>query len=457
VAQRLFFERALLPGGWANNVRLTLDGGTIRAVEAGADAEGCERLAGAAVPGVPNLHSHAFQRGMAGMTEVRGPAADSFWTWRAAMYRFLARLGPEQVEAIAAYAYMRMLEAGYTGVAEFHYLHHDPAGRPYADPGEMAARVLAAAVQTGIRLTLLPVLYAHGGFGGQPPADGQRRFVNGPDRFVALVERARALAGLVPGARVGLAYHSLRAVTFAEMEAVGSALGEEAAAIHIHVAEQEKEVADCLAATGARPVALLLDRAPVDGRWCLVHATHMTPEEAAALAGSGAVAGLCPTTEANLGDGLFDAPRFLAAGGRFGVGSDSNMETDPAAELRLLEYGQRLRDRSRNVLAEGEGAATGARLFAAAVAGGAQACGQPVAGLAPGAPADIVVLDADHPDLAGLAPAQWLDGWIFVAGPSLVRTVFAGGRRVVIEGRHVRRDEIVIRWRAAVGRLRADG
>lgn len=453
-SRELFFDHALLPGGWAAAVRISIADGSIAAVEAGADPVGAERLPGAAVPGMPNLHSHAFQRGMAGMTEVRGPAADSFWTWRAAMYRFLARLGPEQVEAIAAYAYMRMLEAGYTAVAEFHYLHHDPSGRPYADLGEMAARVLAAAAQTGIGLTLLPVLYAHGGFGGQPPTEGQRRFVNHPDRFLALVERGRALAGLVQGAQVGVAFHSLRAVTFDEMAAVRAGAGPAVAAFHIHVAEQEQEVADCLAATGARPVALLLDRVSIDARWCLVHATQMTPAETAALAASGAVAGLCPTTEANLGDGLFDAPAYLAAGGRLGIGSDSNMEIDPAAELRLLEYGQRLRDRSRSVLAEGEGGSTGARLFRAAVDGGAGACGRPGGGLAAGQPADIVVLDTADPDLAGLTPTQWLDGWIFVAGPRLVRTVFVAGRTLVADGRHRERDAIIARWRAAAARLR---
>jgi formimidoylglutamate deiminase len=426
----------------------------IDSVRAGASPEGAERISGAALPGMPNLHSHAFQRGMAGMTEIRGPQADSFWTWRAAMYRFLAQLGPEQMEAIAAYAYMRMLEAGYTAVAEFHYLHHDPAGRPYADLGEMAARVIAAAAQTGIGLTLLPVLYAHGGFGGAPPTEGQRRFVNDLKRFLALHARSEQLARLVPNARVGLAFHSLRAVTGEEMRTVRSFHGGPVPVVHIHAAEQEKEVADCLAATGARPIEWLLDNADVDHRWCVVHATHMTPAEAEGLARSRAVAGLCPTTEANLGDGLFDAPRFLAAGGRFGIGSDSNMETDPAAELRLLEYGQRLRDRGRSVLAEGEGGSTGARLYRAAAVDGGFACGRLAGALEESHQADIVVLDTDHPDLAGLAPAQWLDGWIFVAGPRLVRTVIVGGRTVVAEGRHLQQEPITARWRAAVERLR---
>lgn len=456
----LLFDWALLPQGWARNVRVTVESGRIAAVAADADAQGAEHCSGAAVPGMANLHSHAFQRGMAGMSEVRGPrnndgGADSFWSWRAVMYRFLEHLTPDDVEAIAAYAYMRMLEAGYTAVAEFHYLHHDPEGRPYGDLGEMAGRIAAAAAETGLGLTLLPVAYAYGGFGGAAPNAGQRRFLNDPDRFLALLERSRAIAREAPDMRCGYAFHSLRAVTPQAMAAIRDGAGADVAAVHIHAAEQEKEVADCVAATGLRPIAWLLENAGLDANWCVVHATHMEPAETLGLARSGAVAGLCPTTEANLGDGLFDAGRFLAAGGAFGIGSDSNMETDPAAELRLLEYGQRLRDRARNVLAEGPGSSTGRRLFEAALAGGAQACGRDCGALAVGNSADLVVLDTEHPDLAGLQPDQWLDGWLFVAGPALVRSVYVAGTQRICDGRHIDRDTITRRYSAVMAGLRA--
>lgn len=457
MSKDLVFDWALLPGGWAANVRITIAAGRIQAVAPDADPVGAERITGAATPGMPNLHSHGFQRGMAGMSETRGPSADSFWTWRAVMYRFLAQLTPEDVEAITAYAYMRMLEAGFCAVAEFHYLHHDPAGQPYDDQGEMSGRIAAAAAESGIGLTLLPVFYANGGFGGAAPSESQRRFVNDPDRFLALLQRSRTLVRAAPDASVGLGFHSLRAVTPDAMAAVQAGAGADAGPIHIHAAEQEQEVADCLAATGARPIEWLLDDAGLDRRWCVVHATHMTPDETGRLARSGAVAGLCPTTEANLGDGLFPAEQFLAAGGAFGIGSDSNIETDPAADLRLLEYGRRLQDRRRNVLAADAGGSTARTLVEAALAGGAQACGRNSGALAPGRSADIVVLDSDHPDLAGLNPGQWLDGWVFVAGPAAVRTVLVAGRPWVIDGQHVDRDRIVARYRTAMQRLKETG
>ena len=317
---------------------------------------------------------------MAGLAERRGPQADSFWTWREVMYRFLERLTPDDVEAIAAFAYMEMLEAGFTTVGEFHYLHHDIDGRPYADLGEMAARIAAASAETGIGLTLLPSFYAYGGFGGAPPSPGQRRFLNDPDRFLKLVERCRAIVAGLPAARVGIAPHSLRAVTPETLRAVCQAAPD--GPIHIHAAEQTKEVEDCVAALGSRPVQWLLDHAGLDARWCVVHATHTTEQEIRALAASGAVAGLCPLTEASLGDGIFDGASYLAAGGRFGIGTDSNIQIDAAAELRQLEYGQRLARRARNVMAAQEGESTGRRLFDAALAGGAQALQRPIGALA---------------------------------------------------------------------------
>ncbi len=449
----LFFEHALLPDGWARQVRVAVEDGVIRSVTAGASADGAERHAGIAVPGLPNLHCHAFQRAMAGLAERRGPADDSFWTWREVMYRFLGQLTPEDVEAIAAYAYMEMLEAGFSTVTEFHYLHHDPAGRAYGDLGEMAARIAAAAAATGIGLTLLPSLYMTGGFGNAPPVDGQKRFLNDVDGFLKLVARSRDIVAALPAARVGIAPHSLRAVPpEALSRVVASCLD---GPIHIHAAEQTREVEDCVAALGARPVDWLLHNADVDARWCLIHATHMTPAETEALARAGAVAGLCPLTEASLGDGIFDGARYLGAGGRFGVGTDSNIQIDAAAELRQLEYSQRLRDRARNVMARDDGESVGRRLFEDALAGGMQACARPVGAFAAGKRADIVLLDAGHPDLAAGAGDHWLDAWIFIAGRAAVRSVLVGGISVVAGGRHRAHDAIARRYVATVKRVLA--
>jgi formimidoylglutamate deiminase len=448
----LFFDDALLPAGWARNVRVEIENGNIVSVTAQAPRANAEHLPGIALAGLPNLHSHAFQRGMAGLSERRSALHDSFWTWRETMYRFLARLSPDDVEAIAAYAYMEMLEAGFTAVGEFHYLHHDIDGNPYADIAEMAARIAAASAQTGIGLTLLPSLYMHGGFGGAAPAQGQRRFLNDPDEFLTLVERTRAIIAPVPDARVGIAPHSLRAVTPEALRRVCDAVPD--GPIHIHAAEQVREVEESVAHLGRRPVAWLLDFG-IDARWCVIHATHTTQDETRGLARSGAVAGLCPVTEASLGDGIFDAPNCLAAGGRFGVGSDSNVQIDAAAELRQLEYAQRLATRARNVIAT-EVYSTGRRLFAAPLGGGAQALGRRIGALAPGCRADIVLLDAEHPDLAGRRGDGWLDAWIFVAGRAAVGTVMVGGAILVEHGRHRLRGTLEPRYRRVMAQLLRD-
>jgi formiminoglutamate deiminase len=444
------FDHALLPSGWAANVRVDVADGVITAVTPNAPHQDAQRVAGIAIPGMPNLHCHAFQRGMAGLAERRGPANDSFWTWREVMYRFLNRLSPDDVEAIAAFAYMQMLEGGYTAVGEFHYLHHDVDGRPYADLGEMASRIAAAAARTGIGLTLLPALYMYGGFHAAPPNEGQRRFLNDPDRFEALLERSREIVAPLPDARVGIAPHSLRAVSPDALAQIVAA--EPDGPIHIHAAEQVKEVEDCVAALGARPVQWLLDNEDIDGRWCLIHATHMTPAETTALAVSGAIAGLCPLTEGSLGDGIFDGARFLARGGRFGIGTDSQIQIEAAAELRQLEYTQRLRDRSRNVLSLAEGESTGLRLYSTALAGGAQAMGRDIGAIEAGRRADVVVLDAAHPDLAG-GQHMWLDAYVFVAGAGLIRDAMVGGEVVVRDGRHAQHDAITDRYRKVVVRL----
>jgi formiminoglutamate deiminase len=443
----LWFESALLPGGWASNVRLTGAEGRIEHVLTGTAPGAQDERHHLALPGLGNVHSHAFQRGLAGLTERRGAEGDSFWTWRELMYRFLERVGPEELEALAALAFAEMLEAGFTQVGEFHYLHHDRDGQPYADPGELAGRLAAAAVHAGIGLTLLPTLYAHGGFGGAPPAARQRRFINDPERFARIVEASRRAVGALPGARVGVAAHSLRAVTPAELgEIVALSRG---SVIHIHVAEQLREVDDCLAWSGRRPVQWLLENAPVDERWCLVHATHATAAELQAIAARGAVVGLCPVTESSLGDGIFPAADFLMAGGRSGIGTDSNIRVDAAEELRTLEYSQRLAHRARNVLARAPGASTGRSLFDAAFAGGSQAlhpAGSGPAGLAPGAAFDVVTLAADHPSLIARGGDEILDSWIFAGDRGLVDCVWRAGRKVVSGGRHRDRDAIQARY-----------
>jgi formiminoglutamate deiminase len=347
-----------------------------------------------------------------------------------------------------------MLEAGFTTVGEFHYLHHDVDGAPYADLGERAARVAAAAAQTRIGLTLLPSFYACGGFGGASPATTQRRFLNDPERFLKLVERTRAIVARLPQAQIGIAPHSLRAVTPDALRSICESTP--AGPIHIHVAEQEREVDECRVTLGRRPVEWLLDNAELGARWCLIHATHTTPAEIRALAASGVVVGLCPLTEASLGDGIFDATSYLAAGGRFGIGSDSNIQIDAAAELRQLEYCQRLARRTRNVLTRREGESTGRCIFDTVLAGGAKALQQPIGVLAEGFRANIVVLNENHPDLALRRGDEWLDAWIFMIGRKAVRSVLVGGQTVVEGGDHVRQREIEARYRTVGEHFSAD-
>jgi len=444
----LHARTALTADGWRSGVRLDIDDvGTIAAVTSGVDTPAFD--ADVLLPAPTNLHSHAFQRAMAGLTERRGPeGSDSFWSWRALMYRFLDRLDPDAVEAIAAYVQMEMLEAGFAAVVEFHYLHHAPDGIPYADVGELSGRIAAAAHTSGIGLTLLPALYAAGGCDGRALEGGQRRFGNDEVRFAAVHERAaHALRSLPADARLGVAAHSLRAVSPREL-CVAAALSPEAP-FHLHVAEQPTEVAEVRAALGARPVEWLLANHDVDGRWCLIHATHVDAAERAGLARSGAVVGLCPITEANLGDGLFEARKYLDAGGTFGVGSDSNLRVSLAGELRTLEYGQRLRDGARAVLADHE-RSTGRRLLEEACAGGARAAGRPSGRIAPGRLADLVALDRRATSLLGTEGDTLIDAFTFAGGDDAVSDVWAAGRRVVSEGRHMRRDAIESRYRKTV-------
>jgi len=444
----LWAEQAWLPGGWARSVRLQAADGRWQSVETGVTAAADDERLGVVVPGLANLHSHAFQRGMAGLTEIGGHSGDSFWSWRELMYRFLERLDPDSFQAIAELAYIEMLEAGFTRVGEFHYLHHASDGRAHADPAEMSARVAAAAQASGIGLTLLPVFYAHADFGGTAPNPAQRRLIHDVDGFARLLEGCRHALAPLPDAVLGIAPHSLRAVTPEELSAL---LPLNHGPVHIHIAEQVREVEACVAWSGQRPVEWLLAHAPVDARWCLVHATHVVDSEWRGIVSRDAVAGLCPITEANLGDGLFPMRDFAAAGGRFGVGSDSNVLIDAAEELRLLEYGQRLVARGRNVLAQ-DGMSSGAWLFGQALSGGAQALGVG-AGLASGQPAELVELDTGHPALLARQGDAWLDSWIFAARGGAVRSVWRDGRALVRDGRHVARERIAARYAQVLARL----
>lgn len=432
----LIASHALLPGGWASDVLLVWDAaGTLTGVTSAASSiAGVPRADGVVIPGMPNLHSHAFQRAFAGLTEYRGAGDDSFWSWRERMYRFAAVLTPQALEDVATQLYIEMLHAGYTSVCEFHYVHHQPDGAPYAEPAEMALRIAAAARRAGIGLTLLPVLYQAGGFGGRPATPQQRRFVSDVDTLLRIVERLHA-----QDVRVGVAPHSLRAVPPDALQRLveGMHAMDPTAPVHIHVAEQQREVDDCIAWCGQRPVQWLLQHAAVDERWCLVHATHIDDAERAALAACGATAGLCPSTEANLGDGVFPAAAYLDAGGRWGIGSDSHASVNAAGELRLLEYTQRLVLQRRNVLASPAQPHVAHRLWLAAVEGGARASARPIGGLAPGQRADFVVL-ADDDTLQGLSPEQVLSSHVFACQPgrAMVREVWVGGECRVRSGEH---------------------
>lgn len=442
--QTLHFGLVLLEQGWTENVRIHHRQGLCTAIETGIDAAPGDDRNDIAIPGMPNLHSHAFQRGMAGMAERRGPANDSFWTWRELMYRFVNRISPEDLTDIASMAYVEMLETGFTRVGEFHYLHHDRDGRAFEQRAVMSAAIVEAARSTGIALTHLPVFYAHSGFGGAAPGEEQRRFIHDIDGFARLLEGARVAARDLPDAIVGIAPHSLRAVTLEELQDLVTLA--QGGPIHIHVAEQLREVEDCVTCYGARPVELLLERVPVDDRWCLVHATHMTDAEAADMARRGAVAGLCPITEANLGDGLFNLVSFRQNGGVFGIGSDSNVLIDASEELRLLEYGQRLFTRQRNVVSDVEGDNTGRILFDKARAGGGAALGVPSV-IAEGHALDAVSLKSSHPALTGKTGNDLLSSWIFAGGRTAIDCVWRRGEKVVSSGRHQARDRVERRFR----------
>jgi len=449
----IFAKQAKLSTGWASNVRVTHADGRITDIAPNQTPDAHDTCVDTLLPALANLHSHSFQRAMAGMTEYRMAGKDSFWTWRDLMYRFTANLTPEHIEAIAAFVFLEMQEAGYASVGEFHYLHHQAGGTPYADLGELSGRIAAAAATTGIGLTHLPVLYTYGGAGQAPLQDGQARFGNSVDRFNDLVAKAREVVAHLPAdCRVGIAPHSLRATSPDDLKAVLAA--HTAGPVHIHIAEQPKEVADISAWLGARPVDWLLANAEVTTNWSLIHATHMTADETLKMAKSGAVAGLCPVTEANLGDGPFNGPSYLEAGGAFGVGSDSNVLISLTEELRTLEYSQRLRDVARNVMVVGEGS-VGDTIYTGAAKGGAQALGRGAGEIAVGELADIVAIDSAAPSMCALRQDQILDGLVFAAKDDVVTDVWSAGRHAVQSGRHVKRDDIVAAYKLAMQSLMA--
>lgn len=444
----LFASHALLPSGWAREVSLEWDEkGVLTSVTPGsAPRAGSASASGPLLPGMPNLHSHAFQRAFAGLTEHRGPGQenDSFWSWRELMYRFAGAITPEQLRLIATALYVEMLAAGYTSVCEFHYLHHNASGQPYADDTTLSTCLIEAATEAGIGLTLLPVLYQTSGFGAQPPTSRQRRFVHQTDNLLRLLDRLKPVCEN-RGARLGLAPHSLRAVP---PEALSHAIDgltalDATAPIHIHIAEQTAEVEACLAWSGQRPVQWLLDHAPVDRRWCLVHATHMDTVESRRAAQSGAVAGICPSTEANLGDGIFDAVTWRANGGHWGVGSDSHACVNAAEELMQLEYSQRLASHQRNVLASESQPSVASAMTLDAVAGGAQASGRAIAGLAVGQRFDAVALNAQDPLLQELPTAElMLAAHVFASHRrSAIHDVWVDGQARVRRGSHPLAEE----------------
>ena len=449
---RLFAHHALLPEGWRNNVLLEWSAdGTLHAARADVEAQTGVQRAHYVLPGMVNLHSHSFQRALGGMTEVAGDTPDSFWTWRDLMYRFARQITPEQMGAIAAQLFSECLRHGYTSICEFHYVHRQPDGSMYAQPAETAQHIADAARLSGIGLTMLPVLYSYSGFGEAPLKPEQNRFRTDAQDILRIIDALSAQRG--PQLEVGVAPHSLRAASVAQIKEVLAALPAQRP-VHIHIAEQQGEVQQSLDFSQRRPVQYLYDQLPVDQRWCLVHATHLVDEEVQQIARSGAVAGLCPTTEANLGDGLFPLEAFLAEGGRIGIGSDSHVSQSPVEELRWLEYGQRLAHQRRNIAVSRSQRKVGDFLWQAALAGGAQAAGRPVGALEAGKRADLLVLDEQHPNLDGLRADDLLGTLIFNGNDNLVKDVMVGGHWVVRNREHVAQPAIAARFRQTLAELR---
>ncbi|MDP6319825.1 MAG: formimidoylglutamate deiminase [SAR324 cluster bacterium] len=451
----IFVGLALTPEGWCKNVRVTVDEvGRISAVEAGVEANPDDQNLTNRIllPALSNLHSHSFQRAMSGLTEKRLEKRDSFWSWRELMYSFLEHLNPEQIEAIAALVFMEMLECGYASVGEFHYVHHQYGGKQYENIAETSCRVINAAQKAGIGLTHLPVFYMQSGLNGKSLAEGQLRFGNESGGFIKLLENSQSALNNAPeDYLLGIAPHSLRAVSPDSLKEIVET--KTSGPVHIHIAEQLKEVEEVLDNYGARPVEWLLQNETVDSRWCLIHATHMIPEETQNVAKSGAVVGLCPITEANLGDGIFDGRGLLSSGGKYGIGSDSNVFIALTEELRLLEYSQRYVSKERNVLTSKNGS-VGRSLYNDALTGGAQALGRKSGSLIPGNWADLVSLDIEALSLWDCSDDEILDRWIFTSDDSLVREVWSAGRQMVVHGQHIHHKEIEQRYRTVIQEIR---
>lgn len=468
-SQKLLLESVYLPSGWASDVAVEIsDSGDFKSIAALEDLKeesrsAYQRISGCVIPGIPNCHSHANQRAMSGLGEkaeidpnTKGKTTDSFWTWRTVMYHYLEHIQPQYLYAIAQQLYLEMLKAGYTNVGEFQYLHHDQQGVAYSNPAEMTLQCMQGAWDLGIGFTALPVLYKYGGFGDENPTDGQNRFINDADEFCNLVGKLfEAMDGSENrNTSIGIAPHSLRAVSDVLLREVIDALAEKSlAAIHVHIAEQTKEVDDCLAWSRERPVEWLFNRFDVDKNWCLIHATHMSDEETKNLALSGAVAGLCPTTEANLGDGFFELTDFTDQGGTWAIGSDSHISISPVEELRWLEYGQRLLYKHRNIMATPKSLHTGMALLEFVLRGGAQCSGRKIGSIEPGNRADFLVLDNHHPRLHGRCESSLIDSWIFSGNENPVRDVYVGGKKVIDNGHHIIEETIGSEFRRAIDEL----
>jgi len=425
-------RKALLAGGWAEGVRLDIESGRIASIAANSRPIAGEPEFGFAIPGLANAHSHAFQRVLAGHTEERGPASeDNFWSWRSRMYSLAGKIDAPALSAIARQAYGEMVATGYTSVAEFHYLHNEP--RSSGSPEAMFEAIVSAAQASGIRLTYVPVLYERAGFDQPQPTADQQRFASSIDDFLAHYERVKKLAA--ERFTVGIGVHSLRAVSADSLAKIAAVAAADNAPMHIHIAEQQREVEQCVDVHGARPVEWLLSQCDVNEQWCLVHATHIDETEIAAIAACGAVVCLCPSTEANLGDGLFPLQKFLQAGGQIAIGSDSHVSINPFEELRWLEYGQRLVAQQRNIAAIRRNQ-TGRSLFELAGEGGALATGQAGASIRVGDNADLILLDDDSPMLAGHGTRSLLDALVFSGFTLPIDRVMVRGEWQVIDGRH---------------------
>lgn len=440
---KLFVDKILLATGWAKQQTLTIENGIITDIVSG-HIDGAECANGIVIPGMVNCHSHAFQRAFAGFSEQGSQGQDSFWTWRNTMYQFLSQLTDEHAQVIATHLYIEMLKMGYTRVAEFHYLHHDIDGSTYPKLATMAEAIYKAANNSGIGLTMLPVMYQYSGFGELAPTDGQRRFINSVEQFNQLVSDCFSLSSLYSNTNIGIAPHSLRAVDMASLHKIINHVRglDSKAPIHIHIAEQQKEVDDCLEYYGERPVQWLLNNVELDAQWCLIHATHINDQERKSIVASKAIAGICPTTEANLGDGIFPTTEFLQENGTFAIGSDSHISVNPIEELRWLEYAQRLVKQQRAVLASPSQASVGRNLWQKAALGGAQSTNSNTGELSIGKQADLLVINAEKMSLFAHHDQHLLDSLIFASQQNMVRDVMVNGQWVIKEGQHLQEQKI---------------